>query len=722
MDRQQSLYENPSWNSIDTSNDYQNNGQWGLKNSPKSQNPTANWQQSLDSKYDNYRDTKSTNDNAKHFSKIQRVAKSQTGNPRQKSNRMNQIMEKSNKGTFSRNFNTHKVGIENRRKTFTFNNGRPKNNLKKSIRFEDMRSENDLKMFNRQQSRATTFSLKTSSPSKLVGIDNTASVPQNESPQLDVSSKQYAQNEYTKMQSGMQGGQPIKEIIIETTISPTTTTKSFIQFLKEVLEQREMVKSKMEVSQTEIEKTKQDVPPTTLPAPSSTKSTTTRAKTTVPPSTSASTSATPLPTTTKPSTTSPTTTTTTMKTTAKTTVTAPITTTKHKVTTDANRDQNPRTLRSLLANLVKRTTVKIKALPSTGGSQPRETTVKYTTPKPKSTSPGTTTIKYANSQRSSAADIVEIDPLSTDAKQPRIKIRTEATTPSVVTSSISSGSMTSHIDHSDVINKGTTGSSIQSMDRATQRSDVVDQMINASMDNVPTKSTTVPASSEPRLYESTGVHSATSNVDVKGAEPAYHVPNPQDTLPENATFLERIIYLKRQMEVRQNPLAALQKYGNPSSNMFHLIKLLPKNNHNPMAAKNVAQLFTMKTRPVPETTTTLFPPSTSTTATTTTTTERPTLPTGATEFSFFEYPVLNTKESSKTKSKKQKPAAKQKPATKNTKKKPQKGRKPPVKPAKKKKFKQCFYSGKVYKIGKRFRNSKGQRCRCQRNGRVKCRK
>ncbi|XP_061191069.1 uncharacterized protein LOC133199241 [Saccostrea echinata] len=708
----------------------------------------------------------------------------------------NQVLDNLGTKSFSKSFNLHSnTGSENKRTKFVYNKEQS-NNKYKVISFENMHSEKDLKSFNRQQSRVTPFSLKGES----IQMENSIQNPEGlqAGSQTQATTTIFPKINNIKIRSDTQ--KPFEEIIIETTLPPATSTKSFIQFLKEVLEQREMVKSKVESSPIEIVynkemvKSKKEVHPPTNPVYRTKKSQTSTFKIGSPSITTAKTPSTPTETTTASSSISSSAVVTTVSSVNPTLNRIPTTITEAKEitktaskiipTTDKNTieiketdsKQNTavksRPLTSLLAEIDKHTTVRIKVVPTQNASpDTRQTYVVYMSPSPKESRHESTTTTIANIPMTTFTYVnnhnqhhIEIkdNPTMSEPKEPRIQIMTESTT-LPMTSMIEKPTTTLMSERPGQKSQGTTNSHyshFQFTDTATQRMDVVDQSKDIPINN-PSTTMSIPMVSvtSQQLYKETPIV-YTSDSPAQNAAPAAPLVTQTNTaqkkdhpklntlhrfvpdiLPENATFYEKIVFMRRQKEARENPVAALKKYGS-QSNMLHLINMLPKNNYNPMAAKNVAEFYTVKDRPRLKTTVTRA--STTTPSPLKKERKHNNPPSGDIQPSKQNANMRMTK-NGKTEVV-QNSASRAKMVTRSnrnnqvqpsqktqTRQRVQDIKKSPAKTSKpnplnnkrlKQKLnnKQCVYLGKIYKINQRFRNNRGQRCKCRKGGKIKCRR
>nr|XP_011446023.2 GATA zinc finger domain-containing protein 7 isoform X2 [Crassostrea gigas] len=393
-------------------------------------------------------------------------------------------------------------------------------------------------------------------------------------------------------------------------------------------------------------------------------------------------------------------------------------------TTSVNLSKIPSTLRSLLADIDKQTTVRIKFKKSNDATP--EISIEYVTPSPKkdekpslkqvatSTIP-TTTFKYG--PNNAAQKLSFKNPIPIESKESRIKIVTETPPPKVVTSTENPGSTQAGVP--DEKSGGLTNSHFshyQFTDSSPVRMDVVDYSKDIPL-NAKQTTTAVPAET-PGVYNGNSTNFGPGNIAKQNSPPkTSNRQQEEEALPANATFFQKIMFLKRQKAARENPVEALQKFGDPSANMLNLIKLLPKNNNSPMAATNEAALFTSKVEP----------PVRKTTSRDTATTPAPkkspkvvhrNVP--AKTNTRVKTPSGNMRTNSRSNSRNtaQRRGSKNVPVT-------PKGRRPQSnkkKPQPKRNKNQCIYFGKVYRAGQRFKNDKGQKCKCQRGGRVKCRR
>lgn len=687
---------------------------------------------------------------------------------------------------------------------FTFGNGRSQAKVRNVISFEALQSQSDLRRFNSKLAR-TQFSLSDAQGGQPTEIETPIPPTTKIVEKTTAKPIETTETPKTKTKSDIDIQPAVDEIVIETTIPPKTSTQSFIQFLQFVLEQRELVKSKVDAkapetidtsdfvkSKTAAPTTKISVkaetvaPTTKLPVKSSssapitpsqstsTAASTTQKLTTVVKSTTtipttstaaAITTTAAKPTTAKITTASPETTskarTTTVKTTvvtaaptvasteaatpaaftttssatpaattAATTAATVITTTAAskinsiEPTTSVNLGKIPSTLRSLLADIDKQTTVRIKFKKSNDATP--EISIEYVTPSPKkdekqslkqmatSTIP-TTTFKYG--PNNAAQKLSFKNPIPIESKESRIKIVTETPPPKVVTSTENPGSTQAGVP--DEKSGGLTNSRFshyQFTDSSPVRMDVVDYSKDIPL-NAKQTTTAVPAET-PGVYNRSSNNFGTGNIAKQNSPPkTSNRQQEEEALPANATFFQKIMFLKRQKAARENPVEALQKFGDPSANMLNLIKLLPKNNNSPMAATNEAALFTSKVEP----------PVRKTTSRDTATTPAPkksakvvnrNVP--AKTNTRVKTPPGNMRTNSRTNSRNtaQRRGSKNVPPT-------PKGRRPQSnkkKPQPKRNKNQCMYFGKVYRAGQRFKNDKGQKCKCQRGGRVKCKR
>uniref|UniRef100_K1PH61 Uncharacterized protein n=1 Tax=Magallana gigas TaxID=29159 RepID=K1PH61_MAGGI len=408
-------------------------------------------------------------------------------------------------------------------------------------------------------------------------------------------------------------------------------------------------------------------------------------------------------------------------------------------TTSVDLGKIPSTLRSLLADIDKQTTVRIKFKKSNDATP--EISIEYVTPSPKkdekqslkqmatSTIP-TTTFKYG--PNNAAQKLSFKNPIPIESKESRIKIVTETPPPKVVTSTENPGSTQAGVPNEK--SGGLTNSHFshyQFTDSSPVRMDVVDYSKDIPL-NAKQTTTAVPAET-PGVYNGNSNNFGTGNIAKQNSPPkTSNGQQEEEALPANATFFQKIMFLKRQKAARENPVEALKKFGDPSANMLNLIKLLPKNNNSPMATTNEAALFTSKVEPPVRKTTSRDTATTPTPkkspkvvnrnvpAKTNTRVNTPNRNVPAKTNTRVNTPPGNKRTNSRTNSRNtaQRRGSKNAPVT-------PKGRRPQSnkkKPQPKRNKNQCMYFGKVYRAGQRFKNDKGQKCKCQRGGRVKCKR
>lgn len=393
-------------------------------------------------------------------------------------------------------------------------------------------------------------------------------------------------------------------------------------------------------------------------------------------------------------------------------------------TTSVNLGKIPSTLRSLLADIDKQTTVRIKFRKSQDATP--EISIEYVTPSPKkdetpslkqmaTTTISTTTFKYG--PNNAAQKISFKNPIPIESKESRIQIVTETPPPKTVMSTENPGATQTGVPNEK--SGGLTNSHFshyQYTDSSPMRMDVVDYSKDIPL-NVKQTTTAVPAET-PVVYNENSNNYGPGDTAQQNNQPKIsNRQQEEEALPSNATFFQKILFLKRQRAARENPVEALQKFGDPSANMLNLIKLLPKNNNSPMAATNEAALYTSKVEP----------PVRKTTSRDTATTPAPkesakvvnrNVP--AKTNTRADTPSGNTRSNGNAnfRNTAQRRGSQNVPVT-------QKGRRPQSnnrKPLPKRNKNQCIYFGKVFKAGQRFKNDKGQKCKCQRGGRVRCRR
>lgn len=468
---------------------------------------------------------------------------------------------------------------------------------------------------------------------------------------------------------------------------------------------------------------------TTVKATTAAPETTTEAR----PTTAKTTAATPVPTvvSTKAATQAASATTSSATPAATTAATVTTTATASKVTsieptTSVNLGKTPSTLRSLLADIDKHTTVRIKFKKSQDATP--EISIEYVTPSPKkdetpslkqmatTTTISTTTFKYG--PNNAAQTISFKNPIPIESKESRIQIVTETPPPKTVMSTENPG-----VTQTSVPNEKSGGltnshfSHYQYTDSSPMRMDVVDYSKDIPL-NAKQTTTAVPAETPVVYNGNSNNYGPGDNAQQNNQPKISNRQQEEGALPANATFFQKIMFLKRQRAARENPVEALQKFGDPSANMLNLIKLLPKNNNSPMAATNEAALFTSKVEP----------PVRKTTSRDTATTPAPkesakvvSRNAPAKTNTRVNTPSGNTRNNGNANSRNtaQRRGSKNGPGT-------SQGRRPQSNKAKpqptKRNKNQCIYFGKVYKAGQRFKNDKGERCKCQRGGRVRCRR
>lgn len=395
-------------------------------------------------------------------------------------------------------------------------------------------------------------------------------------------------------------------------------------------------------------------------------------------------------------------------------------------TTAVNIGKIPSTLRSLLADIDKQTTVRIKFRKSQDTTP--EISIEYVTPSPKkdekqslkqmatsTAATTTTTFKYGPNQ--AAQKISFKNPLPVESKDARIKIVTETPSPKIdmttsnpritqpgVPNEKSGGLTNSHFSH------------YQFTDSSPTRMDVVDYSRDIPL-NAKQTTTAVPAETPAVYSRNSNNYGPRTDAQQLNSKPEISNGRPEEeALPSNATFFQRILFMKRQMAARENPVEALKRFGDPSANMLNLIKLLPKNNDSPMAATNEAALFTSKVEP----------PARKTTSRNTATTPAPKEAAKTASKSVSgntrtraNTPVRNEPGNGKGNARNAQHRGTQ-TGTATSKGRRPKSNKAPPKPKRNKN--QCIYLGKVYRAGQKFKNNKGQRCKCQRGGRIRCRR
>lgn len=398
-------------------------------------------------------------------------------------------------------------------------------------------------------------------------------------------------------------------------------------------------------------------------------------------------------------------------------------------TTTVNFNKMSTTLKSVLADIKSHTTVRIK-LRSVPGEVKPEITVEYVTPTPPkentsgvkpvvtSTVP-TTTFRYGLTE-TPKQELTFRSPKTIGDLKPRIKIIAETTPTPATTAPVPDPQVTD--GPSKQGSEGLTNSQFshfQFTDSSTQRMDVVDYSKDIPLNkNEPT--TNVPLDNSGRINEKQALNYGPGRSENTAQE---NLPsrttvngNNEEGLPANATFHQRILFLKRQQAARENPVEALKKFADPSANMLNLIKLLPKDNNSPMAATDEAGVYTRKSDPPQRKTTSQI---SRTTPSPETMVKRPSVATKNTNNSRGPQSKNQEMRNTQVESKQAAQNTANNPATKT------RGRRPLTSKQRAKLAKdknQCVYFGKVFRAGQRFKNNSGKRCRCMKGGRVKCRR
>lgn len=399
-------------------------------------------------------------------------------------------------------------------------------------------------------------------------------------------------------------------------------------------------------------------------------------------------------------------------------------------TTTVNFNKMSTTLKSVLADIQSDTTVRIK-LRSVPDEVKPEITIEYVTPTPpkKNTSDvkplvtstiPTTTFRYGLTE-TPKPEWTFRSPKTVEYLEPRIKIIAETTPNPAITAPVPDTQVTD--EPSKQGSGGLTNSHFshfQFTDSSTQRMDVVDYSKDILLNkNEPT--TNVPLDNSGRINEKQALNYGPGRSENTAQEnlpsrTTVNVNNEEGGLLANATFYQRILFLKRQRAARENPVQALKKFGDPSANMLNLIKLLPKNNNSPMAATDEAGVYTRKSDPPQRKTTSQI---SRTTPSPETMVRRPSVATKNTNNSRGQHSKNQEMRNTQVASRQAAQNTANNPATKT------RGRRPltPKQRAKLAKDKnQCVYFGKVFRAGQRFKNNSGKRCRCMKGGRVKCRR